>query len=131
MGWAAFGSQERAVWVRTLENGVWAAASHPVLLGESCCRDQGSWGQGQGKGLNPCSWKSQEHLGSAPFTELFAMRNVEQCDAPSVPEPPHRAPLLEGCEWSSPKKHPEVLTRFSTSFTNMHLCFAFKLLSGA
>lgn len=26
VGWAAFGCRERAVWVRTMENGVWAAA---------------------------------------------------------------------------------------------------------
>ena len=35
VGWAAFNSQERAVWDRTLENGVYAAASQHVLVGES------------------------------------------------------------------------------------------------
>lgn len=48
MGWAAFGSQERAVWVRTLENGVWAAASHRVLL-----QGPGIMGRRAGEGAEP------------------------------------------------------------------------------
>lgn len=35
VGWAAFSSQKRAVWGRTLENGVYAIASHHGLVGES------------------------------------------------------------------------------------------------
>lgn len=85
-GWAAFGSQERAVWVRMLE----------------LVQGQGAQGQGQRRGLEPCSWEKPtalstgETLGSAPLTGLFAAGHVRLCGASSVPEPAHRAPLLEG-----------------------------------
>lgn len=127
-GWAAFGSLSQKA-------GKWCVncCFHRELLGDSCCRGQGAQGQGQGKGLDPCSWEKPRALstGVCSLTGLFATGNVGQCGASSVPEPAHGAPLLEGCEWSSPKKHPEVLTGFATSFTKIHFCFAFRLMSGA
>lgn len=56
MGWAASGCQERAVWVRALENSVWAA------LPTMCC-----WGRhgdkGRARGRAPAPGKSQQHSG--------------------------------------------------------------------
>lgn len=80
-GWAAFGSQERAVWVRMLENDVWAAAS------TMCC-----WGRA-GAGTGSTGTRAEEWAGAL----LLGKANSTQYRRDPGIFSPHRAVCSRAC----------------------------------